>query len=614
MVVSNLSSGRRRGWFGWRRAATVVPFVLALSAAVVGAGCDGCSGCGSKLQAPVNTTLAEVAAPSHVAANVFVPNPAKLYGQMRATLPGPMGLLPASFPSATAVLLGVPAQMLDQIEAEAPAFGVVTNAGDKAGFVVALKLQNGARAVQLVTTGKEAAFTAGPAQGGVIALTRRTPGSSSVASHLAVAGDYLVAGSTSDLVASTGLYVAGSLPPMYSRQFGSEKDVDLLVEASKASLQGTVAARLKSMWESFQSEQKKQQQLQQQQAGRPADFGEPEVALAEAQRQVDSIIKILSSLERATVRVNVSDKLFTARATMLPASADTEASKIFQGWMGGDTSPLTSLGQDTLAAVMLRSTPASRAESAKNYTNSIVSMLGTRIKDADKEKLGQTIERWQAGRGDWLVMSVQGVGPGAFGVTVSGAVANAQSVESALGSTFELLRAPGFREPIDHHLGKVSLGKKTSSQGVTSMVVKRDTMLPTGVRQVGEGEVAWRIGAERFDIVLGENMRARLTEAGKPGGTLGEVPAYMEAFRVLDKSASVVVFADPNALLRTALANPMLQVQGGPSPMLVAFGARSGTESGTKQADGNGAVEGWWQVTVPRETMSALFKSLMGTK
>lgn len=580
-----------------------VPWMLLVS------GCKDCNA--DKPQAPSVIQMPEVPAPAHLVADVFIANPEQVYVDARRNFGGPLSMLPATFASGVVITLGLSATLLDQIDGKSPLFGVITDDGKSPDFVLGIKLQNGMRAVQLLTSGKGAKYTSKPPVSGVIAL-EPTANATSQPVALAIAGDYLLAGRSARGLIASGGYVVGTLPKSPLAQRRSDNDSQLLVQLNQASLHGPVSERLRQLWTTFRNDREKEYQQQVDKAGRPADFGEPKEALSQLDQRAQAVISIIDSLKQATVSVGMNDAITHVSVKMVPQPGDGAAAKKFAELTTGDIAPLLALPRDTIAGVLFRDTAAQRLASGKQKAEDLLAMLGPRIKEPDKERVYETFKTWQAGRGDWLVAGLVHASSNLYGM-VQGSTSDPASIDKAIRSAISLTSAPGFREPIEHHVGKLTLGRTTQLPHGAFVPVKREKKDKDGAVTTMEFDLGWHLGTQGnsnlFNVRLQENASEWLASLqASPENTdpakkdtmqhsLGNHPVSSRVFTGIPPKASFVLFVDPKFAMASLLGSMVVNsTQNLNSPVVFAYGGE--------------ATEAWCNVGVGNETLKELIKSL----
>jgi hypothetical protein len=555
---------------------------------------SGCNGCEEKkIQARPAVDLPEVPAPAHHVADVFIPKPEETFLNIRSRVGGPLALLPGTFPSVVVTMLGLSPQLLEQIDGKSPSFGVITDDGERLVVVMGVHVRDGWRTVQLLTEGADAKYTAKPVDRGVVVLEPR-PALTSRVTALGVAGNYLLTAEKAEDLLACGPYVSGTLP----KRPGLEGEI--VLQASKAALAGPISKRIRDTWGTFRKEREKDDEELRKQKGRAPDFGEPAAALADVQGRVEGILSLLSDLERAQVRMDTDATGIHATVTMVPAAGGGYASKEFASLVTGDLSPLLSMPQDTVLGVLMRDDPQGRRASATKQADGLVKLLGERIKEGDKEKVHAALSSWAEGRGDWMAASLRWTREDQEAI-VRGSVADAKALDTGIRSMLALATVPGFREPLEHHLGKLTVGKVEKAGAGSFLNVKRERKATQEGQKpsVSTFDLAWRTAPEGFELRGREDGKGWLTSAedGKQP-TLGEHPTTSKVFEGTGTDASFVLFLDPQLFL-SSLAPKGAKVKEPNAPFVFAYGGE------TKQ--------GWFKVALSHASAREIIK-LLGRK
>ncbi|HNS96326.1 MAG TPA: hypothetical protein PLJ27_13605 [Polyangiaceae bacterium] len=568
---------RFRSWF---------PILVLCLTSLVTFGCDGCKKADNKPQ--VIHELPEVPAPAHHLADLFVPKPEETYSAFRTHIGGPLALLPSTFPSMVVTSLGLTTQLLEQIDGKSPMVGVMTDDGSRLVVVVGIHVRDGNRTIQLMTEGADAKYSAKPAERGVIVLEPKPTLTSRVAT-LGVAGHYLMTAEKAQDLVECGPYVSGTL----SKRTGIEGQI--VVETHQDALKGPLAKRMREAWASFKAAREKEDDKLRKERGRSPDFGEPAAALADVGDKVETIVSVLSDLKRAQLRIDSDAVGIHALLTMVPASIEGVAAKEFSSLVVGDLAPLLAMPQDTVVGLLVRDDEASRELGAKKHAEGIEKLLGERIKEPENNKVKEAMLQWSKGRGDYLAASLRWTRDEQEAIA-RGAVRDRAEFERGIRSVLGLLAIPAIREPVEHHLGKLTLSNVQKVGPGFAMHVDRNKKVPEGQpAQSTSFDVAWRVDDSTFEARVKPDGKAWLTKDEEKRPSLADHPTTSKIFAGLGADASFVLFFDPQLFLST-LVPPSMKAKETNAPFVIAYG-------GANQ-------QGWFKLALSHASARELIKML----
>lgn len=526
------------------------------------------SGCKSdKVAPPASATLQPVPAPADHVADVFVPTPDATWQQMRTKLGGPMALLPATFPGAVVTMLGLTPQLLEQIDANVPALGVMTDDGKRLTMVMGVHVRDGARTVTLLTEGADAKYTARADPSGVTVLDPK-PTNTARAAALGVAGNYLLSGETADDLIRCGPYVSRTLPTR-----PPEKG-HVVVVAPRAALAGPLAKRIRDGWASMRKDKEEQDRKDREaHGGKAPDFGDPTAALADVDTKVSRLAALLGDLEAARATLGLDASGVHVRLDLTPAAGGGPASQEFAAMVTGDTAPLLSLPRSTVFGMVLRDSAPIRQQSAADQARSIASILGERIAPADREKVGAALDLWAKGRGDWLSASFDATTDGKVFV-VQGAVADQKQLDSAIRAILDLVSVPAFQAPIEHHFGKVAIGKPAAAEGAQVVRVKREQKGKDGKPDRSEFDIGWNVGEKdaSFSLVVSQDAKSWYKQQrAAPDQSVAARPDLSAMLTGLGNDVAFALFVEPMRLL-TSVTMRAPKAEAPAAPMVFAYG------------------------------------------
>ncbi len=341
------SDGRARGAFGSGRSlGAAVSLALALL------------GCKAR-PAPVSLRPEPPlpVAPAGLAVTLSVPNLTALYAGVRALGGARASALPQSPELALAAVFGLPVQAASALLLEQPAAGAfVLGAEGAPSFVLACRVRSGSELVVALGKGGAPAWRAtSDAASGLTTLTAKD------GSAFGVVGDRLVFASAPAALDGAGAYVARVLAARPPAESALRLDVVAAAFPRLASLLGArwqaARASLASLAASARAE-----------AGRPADFADPQTLLAFGDEAVRGLASRVGSSRAATLTL----MLPPARAELafelepVPGSvADAELQKSATGSL----EPLLALpGESVLGVLSRASSPTGTARAPDDHS------------------------------------------------------------------------------------------------------------------------------------------------------------------------------------------------------------------------------------------------------
>jgi hypothetical protein len=416
------------------------------------------------------------------------------------------------------------------------------------------------------------------------------PTLTSRAAALGVAGNYLLTGEKREDLIAAGRYVAGTLPKR------SAENGEIVITAPKAALAGPIEKRIHNGWDEFRKDREKDAAEMKEKKGRDADFASPAAALTDIENKVNRLLTVLADLDVARVQIDTDNDGIHARLTATPSGGGGVASQELAAMVTGDTAPALALPKQTVFGLMVRDNANLREESAKQQTDGLASLLGERIKEAEKEKLLSALTAWAKGRGDWLTAGVVVDGSEQEAV-VRGTVMDPKSLDESIRALLALLSVPAFRDPVEAHLGKVTVGKPKKVKDATVAHLKRENAGTEGTKgRTSEFDLGWKIaeGDAGFEMrVLGDALKWLQPKEPAPVETLAEHADVAAVLRGMGNDVSFVLYVEPRLLL-ASLAPKGTKTKPGRAPMLLAYG-------GAKN-------QGWLRVDLSHEAARELIK------
>ncbi|MCL2824606.1 MAG: hypothetical protein FWD57_11495 [Polyangiaceae bacterium] len=563
-----------------------------LVAGLVGAvaGSAGGSFVGCKADDPkalVVAELPEVQAPANHLADIFVAKPEETFLTLRANMGGPAALVPATFPAMVVTSFGLTTQLLDQIDGRSPIVGVITDDGSRVVVVLGIHVRDGGRVVRLLTEGVDAKYAASaPKQGIVVLEERRTPNARFGA--YGVAGNYLlVAPKDTDLL-ECGPYVVGTL----SKRTGLEGSAMLV--AKNPALKGQIAKRIRGYWAAFKSEREKEDEMLREQRAREPDFGDPAAVLADVEGKVEAIAEILADLDQATLRIDVDSLGINTTLTMDP-NAGGRASKEFGSMATGGVKPALALPQGTIVGLLTWDNDVGPKATGDKQGDLIAALLGNRAKDKDKQLIRDSMSAWARGRGRWLALSLQTT-PREMEIMARGSVSDPALFEQGVRGVLGLLDVPAIRGPMEHNLGKLTIGKvKKTGAGALVRVDRKKAGKGSQPAHTSTSEVAWKVEGSEFELRLLRDGGEWLGSKDAPGGsTLADTELTAKVLGSLGDDTSMLLVFDPQVFVLNMVPASALKERS--APLVVAYGGES--------------KQGWVKVVLSHATAREIIKIL----
>jgi hypothetical protein len=543
-----------------------------------------------KKDAPKRATavdLAPVPAPAGLAADIFIPKPATVFASLRTSIGGPLALAPATFPAAVVTLLGLTPQLLEQIDGNAPCFGVVTDDGARTAVVLGVRVRDGSRTVSLMTSGADAKYTAGDDPSGVTLLEPK-PTLTTQAAALGVVGNYLLIATLREDLLKSGPYVGRTLPKHPTEQG------DIVLLAPAGALKGPIVKRIRDGWAQYKAEKRKEAEAMREQKGKDADFAEPGAVLADVDARVSRVAEMLVGLSQARLQIDDVQTGIRARMTMIP-EATGAASHQFAQLVTGDAKPMLDLPAGAVFGLLLRDSAETRADGAKQQAASLSQLLGGRLADGDALKVKGALETWATGRGDWLTVGLK-LTPQAPILHVRGAMANDKAMDAALRQMLGLVEVPGFREPLFHHLGRMVVGKPSSRGDAVVVHVVRDKQTKRKEDQAkSEFDIVWRILQQdmRFELFGAADAKSVLEPGDPRAATVrgrADVAALIDA---LGDEVSFALYFEPKQFV-ASIAIQRVEAKNNAAPVFVSYGGKK--------------TEGWVRLDLAHEAARELLR------
>ena len=418
--------------------------------------------------------LVPVPAPEGLVTELFVPRPDRTWDAVRASLAGTTPLLPSSAAVFLGGTLGLPVSTLDQLDLLVPMVGALADVQDDVAAVVGIHVKDGARFVELVTSGNPR-FTKGDAENGVVMLA--SPAAYEGVLY-AVSGNYLVLSQNAEALRRFAPFVSRTLP---GRPVPSE---DIVVTASHQALSGPVIGRAKKVWDSWKHDREADDlAMRAKHGGSAPDFGDPAQALADIDAKAARFFTILDDLAEARLAVTVEPKSaaaapsYRALVSVKPATGSGAAAQEIASMAVAEADPLLSLPAGVAVALLMRDTAEQREQSSSTQVEAISKVLGGRLQPEDKGKVAAAFQSWSKGRGDWLTAGLVWAGPTRAAV-IRGAVADPAELGRGISAMLKLLSVRAIADPLSSWVGEMKIsgiGAAGDAVVQTVHVVRRAT-------------------------------------------------------------------------------------------------------------------------------------------
>jgi len=434
--------------------------------------------------------------------------------------------------------------------------------------VVEVHVRDGVRAVQLLTQGTAAKYTAAPSNRGVVVLEPKPTLTSRVAA-LGVLGNYLLVAEKSEHLVECGPYVAGTL----SKRKPPPGDVVLV--AHRAALQGPLAKRVRESWEAFRTDREKEDEKLRQERKRAPDFGDPAVVLSDIGGRVESGIAVLADLDQAIVRIDADASGVHTLVEMIPSTGDGAASKMFASFAGGDVEPARALPQDATVGLLLRDREEGREESVARQADRVVALLGDRAKEMDKQRIRDALSSWSNGSGSWLAASLSTTRDG-MDLVVRGPATEPVVFDQGVRSVLGLLDVPAVREPLEHHMGKLKVSKvQKVGDGAFLHVDRQRRGQPGEEPQTVAFDVAWKVDGSGYEVRTVRDAKTWLSSREPVRSSrLDDNTMSAKVLGSMGSDTSFLLYLDPQLFL-LSMAPPGATMKEQSAPLVLAFGGES---------------------------------------
>ncbi|MFO0661543.1 MAG: hypothetical protein U0165_17180 [Polyangiaceae bacterium] len=549
--VEGAKSRSRRGWV--QRVAPLFSVLMLGSAAL------GCGSKDEKKPAPVEAPK-PVPEPAGLVAELFIPKPATTFTRLRNLVGGPAMMLPPAFGQAAGMMLGLPAAVGDQLDAEIPALGAVVVEAERTYSVIGLHIKDGVRFINSATVGPDATLVAKADAASGVTILEGKPGGPTRPVRLAVSSNYLLLSPDAEGLTKLGPYIARTMP---TKNVPTDEATIL---ARHEALAGPVKGKIAGWWASTKADlEASDRAMREQHGGAAPTFGDPAGAVAKADATFQALFTIIADLSEARVTLNLDDTGTHIRATLKPSGPNGPAAQEFAAMVTGDPKPLLDMPADTLAAMMVRDSKDIRARSVADQMDSFDKVLAGKMSADDKKKLQEVLDGWSKGRGDWLFLG-GALAPNANALYARSAVADTAALDRGIRGLFELPKVPAFAEPIQHWLGEMKIAVPPKADKPDSVLVAKVDRKPQPLKIEGKEirrdaekfEVGWSVTGDSASYVISSDAKKSLTAMteGTKTASFGSEPEVKRAVEALGNDTSTVVVVLPLRLLTSMLVSP----------------------------------------------------------
>jgi hypothetical protein len=572
--------------------------VLALAAlAGLPASCSKSQPTGS--EAP--SVLPPVPAPAGLAGELYVPRPNATWAKVRATVGGPLMFLPPSYPMVVVTVLGLPPQIVEDIDADVPTLGAVTSDGKSEIPVIAIHVKSGGKVLSTLTGGADAKFVAQVDAPSGVTLLQPKPGQTALQASLGLSGNYLLVGYAPDGLLKLGPYVTRTLP---TKALPTD---DATLISSHEALAGPLRARLADWWGTTKKQlEESDQQERQRHGGSAPTFGDPGAALGKADATFQAVLAMMSDLSESRVTLGFDDAGGHAKALLKPRSPEGSAAREVGAMLPGSTDALLDLPESVSVALMTRDSAEVRSKAAADQAEAIDKLFAGKLSDGEKKRVNEVLSSWSKGRGDWLTVGAELTPTHTlFGRT---SVTDEPTLDKGVRATLDLVSVPAFAEPLKHWLGEVKVAAPSPlGDGINGQVARidhkpaadgKDAKDAKAKGAAGKGDdkgkpkeaargkgketkkdperldLAWMFEKGLASFVLGPSAKDSLAALAKSaeGSTLRADPDVKHAVESLGNDAAFALLVLPTRAISAMIMRKQPAKRPPSNPVLVSFG------------------------------------------
>ncbi|MES1173353.1 MAG: hypothetical protein ABUL62_03415 [Myxococcales bacterium] len=554
--------------------------VAAGAAVVLGAS----FGCANKRHAPGQPGSSAAAAltalpePAGVLGELSLAHPDATYRALRELGRPLSSLLPAGFPMFAATLAGLPPLSADSFDADLPAVGLLVQGEGQPGWVLAAHVVSGPELVAKLTTGDRAPFRALTISGSVPGLKSIEPSPAPgttpapAAFSLAVFDNYLLVGSSAEVLKAAGPYTARMLPRR------PPASAPIALRFSQRALDSNVVPALRALWAGYRTRLTHlDQSSRSAHGGRAPDFADPAQVILGADAVVESLFALLEGASALELDLAPFDNRLDVTIVLEP-EASSEVSQKLAALAPGNARGLLGLPAETELALGLSRSSEEREAAGKAAGEDWVRLLGGRLSEHDAQQLRAVLSDWELGRGSETRYGfLGGSEPGAFLVAQ---VADTTRLKRAGSGLLGLLALPGVRAPLVEFVGQPQVSDATApADALPNVTRKKLVFTPGGAGKpaVPPLSFAWLVEEQSGFAAASKHADAALKvvvqSAHGEHPTLAAQPGLSDAVERVGEQAALFAYLDARlAFGATGAASPE------PAPLLISI-AKRGTSA-----------------------------------
>ncbi len=499
-----------------------------------------CGRCDETQDAPPTRSapLAPVPAPAGLSGEMRIRAPGALLTEVRQAMGGPSLLLPRTLGGLLVDLLGLPLQAAELFDEQLPMVAASAVDGATPHLAVAVHVRGRDRLQQLLTSGGDARFDA-DTQGEVIHLAPRPAlREARIDASVALIDHYLVAGSSRDAIDRLGTYLTRTL----SARPPPEDDVDLTLHAPALS---DARARLEPLRARLQDV--------------PPSLG----LLVDGDALIDALGELSAELTEGRIRARLGDGRLELEASFAP-KADAWPRLSMRNV--ADPSALSTLPDDSVAALSWSESDAQRSRGSRERATKITALIGGSWSERDSDALARALEAIASARGDRTLLGARCTGVGVTGFA-QGGVSDADKLRDGLASLVALREHAAVKARLKEASLALSAQKTRILEVPHDVWRLRLTPLVEGAHPRLEAvDLLYLVEDDRFAAAAGMETVDTLQQLETPATSWADKPAVKEALHRLPRAAWIDGLVDPQAIHACAAGRP-----GGALSMPIAF-------------------------------------------
>ncbi len=524
-----------------------------------------------------------VPSPSGILARAWFRSPDAAWARLQHGAGGLLALLPSTTGELVCAATGIDPALAPLVDGGGVSYAVAGEGPGGEGavsWVWAFPLTDGPRAIRLLLGGR-------PAEGlrkvGGMRIASPASATSATAQHppaIGIAPGWLVVGRNEDDVARLGPYAYRSMPA----EAFPPSDSSIVIVAPPTALAGPMVARLSSRWATARAWLlEREREERDRHGGRSPDYGDPAGILEAVDAVVARRIAFLAGAAQARVELDSGDDDLHAELRITPGPGppdDAGAVGLFEAMRPGDARPLLTAPADSVMALLVRDDEGIRADDERWLAATVARVVVPRLPAEAERALGQALERWGRGRGDWMTAGLTtdpspGIAwvrtPAAPPRVTTAAQQGEPSASGAMRGLVELAGRAAFRELLagDHIAAPVIGGAEVpgAEAGMLATFPRARGSARWG-RHPSAG-LAWALRDGDLLAVLGEDPLRLLAAVTSPPAALGGDPRAVRALAALADSVTFTLLAQPLRL------DSAYDRRDG-APLVLAWGKRQG--------------------------------------